>query len=366
MSLKQKQGLANMQRHFDQARLAQALQSIAAWESPWSRDNRPPWGIHEADPPPYNRLFGPVHPRGGVSAVIIHHGECVAKLGEVRRADLTFSVAKTYLALLAGLAHRRGLLPDVHEPVVLRCPGIGFEGDRHARITWHHLMQQTSEWEGSCLGIPDQVDRYRWLSYQPGEPKGRKGDPRPLGEPGSYYEYNDIRINQLSLALLHLFKQPLPEVFSKAIMEPCGCEDDFRWEGYEQGMAEVGGRLMMSVPGGSHWGGGVSISALDQAHIASMLVRGGRSPSGEAVLSADWIDAMQIPCAVAPFYGYLVWLNQEGNLFPSAPHSSWFALGAGSSLTWIDQALQLVVVLRWIDAAKTNDCIDAIMRALVE
>jgi hypothetical protein len=62
------------------------------------------------------------------------------------------------------------------------------------------LLQQTSEWEGTCLGIPEQVDRYRRLPYQTGQADGQKGDARPLGEPGSRYEYKGVRINQLSLA----------------------------------------------------------------------------------------------------------------------------------------------------------------------
>jgi CubicO group peptidase (beta-lactamase class C family) len=346
-------------------KLNEALHAIAACESPWSRDNSPPWGIHDADPAPYNRLYGPVYPRGAVSAIVFQRGECLAQIGDVHRADLTFSVAKTYLALLAGIAHDQGLLTDVREPVYRRCPGIGFDEGRLQRITWEHLLQQTSEWEGTCLGIPEQVDRYRWLSYQPGAPEGKKGDPRPLGEPGSYFEYNDVRINQLSLALLHLFKEPLPEVFEKAIRKPCACGDLFRWEGYEQGLSLVDGKTMMSVPGGSHWGGGVSISAMDQARIGLMLMRHGLSDNGQQVISQRWIEAMQEPCEVAPFYGYLVWLNQQGSLFKSAPKSSWFALGAGSSVTWVDQTLELVVIMRWIDAAKTNDCIDMIMSALV-
>jgi CubicO group peptidase (beta-lactamase class C family) len=343
--------------------LEAAIDFINGCESLWSRDNSPPWGIHEQDPAPHNRLYGPVHPRGGVAGVIFQRGELIARWGEVHRSDLTFSVAKTYLALLAGLAFDDGLLPDLFEPVVRRCPGIGFEGERHSRITWHHLLQQTSEWEGSCLGIPDQVDRNRWLSYQSGPAPGRKGDARPLGEPGSRFEYNDVRINQLSLALLHLWKRPLPEVFAQRILLPTRCNDPFQWAGYEQGWTLVDGNLMMSVPGGSHWGGGVSISAMDQARIALMLTRQGQA-DGRSVLSAQWIDRMQQPCEVAPFYGYLVWLNQTGELFPSAPRSSWFAIGAGSSITWIDASLQLVCVLRWIDAARTDECIARIMAAL--
>jgi CubicO group peptidase (beta-lactamase class C family) len=350
---------------FNAEKLSQALQAIAVCESPWSRDNSPPWGIHDADPPPYNRLYGPVYPRGGVCAMVFHQGQCLAELGDPHRADLTFSVAKTYLALLAGVAHDRGLLPDVREPVCRRCPGIGFDEPRLQRISWEHLLQQTSEWEGTCLGIPEQVDRYRWLSYQPGSPSGRKGDARPLGEPGSYYEYNDVRINQLSLALLHLFKRPLPELFHEAILHPCECSDPFRWDGYQQGLTLVNGKTMLSVPGGSHWGGGVSISAMDQARIGLMMMQQGESLSGVRVISRHWIEAMQKPCAVAPFYGYLVWLNRHGSLFSSAPSSSWFALGAGSSVTWIDSSLQLVVIMRWIDAARTNDCIGMIMSAMI-
>ena len=343
--------------------LKEAIQFIEKCETPWSRDASPPWGIHEVDPPPYNRLYGPVHGRGPVSGVIFHKHVMLAEWGQPRKADLTFSVAKTYLALLAGIAFDQGLLPDVHEPVIQKCPGIGFEGERLNKITWHHLLQQTSEWEGTCLGIPEQVDRYRWLTYQPGKADGIKGDARPLGEPGSRFEYNDVRINQLSLALLHLFKRPLPEIFEEFFRKPLGCSDEFQWVGYEQGWTDVNGRSMMSVPGGSHWGGGVSISARDQALIGVMLMDNGNFKDTQ-ILSAKWLGMMQQPCDVAPYYGYLIWLNKDGALFKDAPRSSWFALGAGSSVTWVDPKLELVCIMRWIDAPKTNDCIAHIMRAL--
>jgi len=288
--------------------LQEAIQFIEKCETPWSRDTSPPWGIHELDPAPYNRLYGPVHGRGPVSGVLFHKHVMLAEWGEPHKADLTFSVAKTYLALLAGIAFDQGLLPDVHEPVIQKCPGIGFEGERLNKITWQHLLQQTSEWEGTCLGIPEQVDRYRWLTYQPGKADGIKGDARPLGEPGSRFEYNDVRINQLSLALLHLFKRPLPEVFEEFM--------------------------------------------------------GNGNFKGTQILSAKWLAMMQQPCDVAPYYGYLIWLNKDGALFKDAPRSSWFALGAGSSVTWVDPKLELVCIMRWIDAPKTNDCIARIMRAL--
>ena len=339
---------------------AAPFQEAIAWaqahESPWPRDPDDPsgtWGVHGADPAPYNRLLGPVHARGPASGVVWQDGQVLAQWGDPWRVDLTFSVAKTYLALLAGVAHDRGLLPDVHEPVIRRVPGIGFEGGHNAAITWHQLLQQTSEWEGSVFGLPEQVDRWRAVQYQPVPPAGRKGDARPLQAPGSYWEYNDVRINQLSLALLHLFGRPLPEVFAEAIMRPIGASDRWRWEGYRHAWVTVRGRRMISVPGGTHWGGGISIDSLDQARVGALLLEGGIA-GGRRVLSSDWIARMREACPIAPFYGYLIWLNRDGVIFPSATHDSFFAVGAGSSITWVDPQRRAVTVARWIDGAQAD------------
>ena len=343
--------------------LERAIQFSIDHETAWSRDTGSSWGIHLEDPPPWNRLFGPVHGRGPVSGTIVVDGETITSWGEPERADLTFSVAKTYLALLAGVAHERGLLPDVDEPVGVRVPGIGFDQGRNAQVTWAHLLQQTSEWEGECFGIPDQVDRYRVLPFQGNSASGKKGEARPLQAPGTYWEYNDVRINQLSLALLRLFGQPLPEVFGQAIMEPVEASRNWRWEGYDNAWLELAGRRVQSVPGGSHWGGGVSISSLDQARIGGLLLNDG-AVNGKQVVSADWIRRMRMPCPIAPFYGYLLWLNCQRRVFPSAPESSQFAIGAGSSFMWVEPERRMVLVVRWIDAAFADAFFGRVLRAI--
>ena len=43
-----------------------------------------------------------------------------------------------------------------------------------------------------------------------------------LQAPGTYWAYNDVRINHLSLALLHLFRRPLPEIFMESVHAPIG------------------------------------------------------------------------------------------------------------------------------------------------
>jgi CubicO group peptidase (beta-lactamase class C family) len=343
----------------------EAIAFAEAHEVPWTRDPaREPdrWGVHRDDPPPFNHLRGPVHSRGGVSGVIRVRGEEAAAWGEPDRADLTFSVAKTYLALLAGIAHARGML-DPATRVSEQLPGIGFDSPHNRTITWEHLLTQTSEWEGVCFGMPDQVEHYRRVAHDPKPPGGKKGDKRPLQAPGTYWEYNDVRINQLSLALLHLFRKPLPEVFLEAVLRPLGGGENFRWEGYDDAWVEIDGRRMQSVPGGTHWGAGVSISARDQARIGQMLLDGG-AHAGAQLVPAEWVERMQQPCAIAPFYGWLTWLNRDGRLFADASRASWFMVGAGGNYVWIDPQRELVAAVRWIDSAHANGFVKRVMQAL--
>jgi CubicO group peptidase (beta-lactamase class C family) len=263
------------------------------------------------------------------------------------------------------VAQAQGLLPDLHRPVHQQLPGIGFDDSAHNRaVTWDHLLTQTSEWEGTSFGLPDTVDRWRQVAQDPRPAGGPKGGARPLQAPGTYWEYNDVRINQLALALLHLFRAPLPAVFLDQVLQPAGGGAGFAWRGYDDAWIDLPGvGRVPSVPGGSHWGGGVSISARDQARIGQHLldVQQGRR---RAALSPGWIGAMAEPSPVAPFYGRLVWLNRGGRAFPGASEQATMMLGAGGHTVWVDPVPDAVVVLRWLDPAHATSVIRQIAAAL--
>ena len=347
-------------------RFDDAIAFAQGHEVPWPRDpaaDPARWGVHHDDPPPWNRLRGPVHRRGGVSGVVRQGGREVAAWGEPDRADPTFSVAKTALALLAGLAHARGLLPEPDAPVADRLPGIGFDDPHNRAITWMYLLTQTSEWQGNCLGMPDQVEHYRPVAHDPKPPQGRKGDARPLQAPGTHWEYNDVRINQLSLALLHLWGEPLEAVFRRELLQPLGGGEGFAWEPYDDGWVEVRGQRLPTVPGGTHWGGGMRIGARDLARLGQLMLDEGLH-EGRALLPADWLRRMRTPVAVAPFYGGLLWLNTGGGLFADASTDSVFMIGAGGHYVWVDPAHQAVVVARWLDPARSPGFVSRVARAL--
>jgi len=349
---------------FDAARLATAVEFARAHETPWRRDLQAQLEANTFESPPDNEILGATAPRGDPNGMLLRGGAIVASWGDTRRVDMTFSVAKSYLSILAGLAVMDGLITDLDEPVGRTVHDGGFAGPHNGAITWRQLLQQTSEWEGTLFGKADQIDRYRSLVTEfQGRPAHRKGEARPLQAPGSYWEYNDVRVNRLGLALLRRFGRALPEVFAERIMRPIGASADWRWEGYRTSFVDLDGRRVQSVSGGGHWGGGVFIHAEDQARIGLLMLRRGVW-NGQRLLPEQWIDHSVAPCPIKPDYGLLWWLNTGRQYKPSASEKSFFALGAGGNITWIDPAHDLVAVLRWIDPAAIDAWIGHVMAAL--
>ena len=95
------------------------------------------------------------------------------------------------------------------------------------------------------------------------------------------------------------------------------------------------------------------------------LIRRGGDWNGKQLVSADWIAALHTPCAVYAQYGLLWWLNTDREYYPSVPASSFFASGAGTNLVWIDPALGLTAVIRWIDQKKIDAFLGRVMASLV-
>ncbi|MEO0679553.1 MAG: serine hydrolase [Pseudomonadota bacterium] len=333
---------------FDADALAEAVAQAEASETPIARDVASALedGLF-GEPWPIRKVIGPVKPRGGPAGVILRHGALAARWGDVRRVDMTFSATKSYLAICAGLAVDDGRIPDIHAPVRDLVDDGGFDAPQNREITWAHLLQLSSEWEGELWGKPDWVDHNRDLNPAPGAPN-LKGQKRALNAPGTHWEYNDVRVNRLALALLRVWRRPLPEVLRERIMDPIGCSDTWEWHGYETSWVEIDGRPMQSVSGGAHWGGGMQISTLDHARVGQLILRRGEW-QGRRLLSEGWIDACLTPSPLNPDYGFLWWLNARGATAPDASRASHFMIGVGANVVWVDPALDLVAVVRWID-----------------
>lgn len=305
---------------------------------------------------PFNSPIGPIKERGEPTGIILKKGYIVAEWGDPKRIDMTFSVSKTFLSSVAGIAYDRGLLPDVHEPAHVRGPAQYFESEHNQKITWDHLLRQTSGWQGTLHGKPDWADRpgeHSWSAYAAGPQ-----------EPGGHWKYNDVRVNMLALALMHVFEEPLPNVLKREVMDKIRASDTWVWHGYENSWEVIKGKRMQSVSGGGHWGGGMFISARDQARLGLLYQHDG-SWEGRRIVSKQWTDMARTPTEPNPMYGYMNWfLNTGKERFASSPEDAVVFLGAGTNMIYVDRENELVAVVRWIDYRKRAEFVDMLMKAM--
>ncbi len=316
---------------------------------------------------PYNNLIGPAQERTGMNGIIIRHGYVAAEWGDTKRADMTFSVTKSFLSTVVGLAHTRGLIKDLKSPVARDMPpGMNYFGSEHNRkITWEHLLRQTSDWSGTLWDKPDWADR---------PPRGQTPEQwqqREMREPGSFYKYNDTRVNVLALAALHIWKRPLPEVLREMVMDPIGASDTWHWEGYENSWVEIDGRRMQSVTGGGHWGGGMFISARDMARFGYLFLNYGEW-NGRSLVQKSWIDLARTPGPANTAYGFMNWFLNTANpttngragrqMYNAAPESAVAFRGNGENIIYIDWEHDIVAVVRWISGA--NGFVSRLMEAI--
>ena len=318
---------------------------------------------HFKEPWPIGKTIGPVKIRKSGSGAILRRGQLIKTWGDVDYVDMTFSISKSYLSLCMGIAVKDGIIPDINAPVKNIVKDGGFDTEQNKGITWAHMLQLTSEWEGTLWDKPDWIDHYRDVIGASSHSE-KKGSKRKLQPPGTYWEYNDVRVNRLSLALMYAFGCSLPEVLKERIMDPIGASDTWEWHGYENSWLEVNGQKIQSVSGGAHWGGGLWISSLDHARVGQLMLNKG-SWNGHEIIPEKWVNECLTPCPLAPFYGYLWWLNDPQNgMLPGAPKSAYFAMGVGTQIIYVDPENDLVIVARWIEKEKTAEFVRMVLASI--
>ncbi len=294
--------------------------------------------------------------RGGPAGLIIKNGYIVAQWGDVNRVDMTFSATKGFLSTVAGLAVDDGLIKNVNDLVSKYVWDETFQGEHNSTITWKHLLNQSSDWSGTLFGMHDWADR------PPKEGSIDDWKNRKLSEPGTVYEYNDVRVNLLAYALLNVYRKPLPMVLKDKLMDPIGASTTWRWYGYDNSFVNIDGIMMQSVSGGGHHGGGIFINATDMARFGLLFLRKGKWKNKQ-LLSEHWIDEAQLPSSPNKDYGYMWWNNSQQK-WAAVPADVYYAVGFGGNYIIVDKEHDLVVVARWMDDSKMGELMNRVIESI--
>ena len=306
---------------------------------------------------PYHQIVGPTKKRGGPAGLIIKDGYIAAQWGDVERVDMTFSVTKSYLSTMAGLALDAGLINSVNDKVVNYVWDGTFEAEHNREISWHHLLNQSSDWSGDLFGMPDWADR------PPREGGIDDWKQRELHTPGTTFEYNDVRVNVLAYSLLQVWRKPLPVVLKERIMDPISASNTWRWHGYATSWVDLDGLKVQSVSGGGHSGGGLFINTLDHARFGLLFLRKGKWKEQQLV-SEEWIKMVQQPSSAKNSYGYMWWLNAGDRKWEGVEDRLYYAAGFGGNYIIIDETHNMVMVIRWLEPGQTGELVKMVLDSL--
>lgn len=326
---------------------------------------------------PFSDPIGPMASRGPAAGIIVFKGYIIAEWGNLNAVEMVNSVTKSMLSTVVGLAVEKGLIHSIDDKVATYMPPIElvhealtieqnpiaksafiypFDTEHNRKINWDHLLRQTSDWEGVLWGKPDWADR---PSDKPEEWTTRK-----RFEPGTVYKYNDTRVNALALAATTIWRKPLPEVLREQVMQPIGASNTWAWTGYKNAWIVLDGKMIQSVSGGGHFGGGLYINAYDMARFGLLTLRKGNW-NGKQIISEDWIKKSTTPSAANAGYGFMnYFLNTDKKMYPSAPASAYAHIGNGTNAIYVDEENDIVAVIKWMDDKSIDGFLKLVLTAL--
>jgi CubicO group peptidase (beta-lactamase class C family) len=213
----------------------------------------------------------------------------------------SFSVAKSFLSTLIGIAIDEGLIESVEDPVTVYIPELAQRDRRFEQITLRDLLTMSSGlryWD-TDLPWPWADDTYTYYGVDLREVALNKTEiERPPGEEWHYNNYNPLL---LGLVLEHATGMSVSEFMATRLWQPLGAEADATWN------------LDSARSGFEKLESGINATAADYARFGLLYLHGGEW-NGARIVSEEWVraatrnDASTDP---APHYQYFWWVDLE-------------------------------------------------------
>jgi CubicO group peptidase (beta-lactamase class C family) len=241
-----------------------------------------------------------------------------------RRQNL-YSVTKSVLATLVGIAIAEGYLAGVEAPILGFFPDYPADtlDPRWQEVTLRHLLTMSVgiQWD-------DRLDLVSMLLTA--DPVGSVFDKPFVAAPGEEYRYNS-GLSHVIAEILHRTTGSTPEALAEDwLFAPLGITEWF-WEKGSDGV--------------SYGGWGLRMTPLDLLTIGELYARGG-TIGGAQIVPPDWIErstSAHAPREDCYDYGYHWW--RYADCYSDALGGLYFACGLGQQYLWIDEARELVVAM---------------------
>jgi CubicO group peptidase (beta-lactamase class C family) len=238
----------------------------------------------------------------------------------------SFSVAKSFVSALVGIAISEGYIHSLEDPITRYVPELLDKDPRYANIKLRHLLTMSSglRYEENRSPSSDGAITY----YAPDLRLAAISSPI-IDRPGWAFHYNNYNPLLVGLALERSTGQPVAKYLEEKIWMPIGMEAPGSWSldsersGFEKMESGINGR------------------AIDFAKFGRLYLNRGNW-NGVQLIPADWVDEStrrDTTTDPAENYQYFWWLNCQ---VPDEHH--FFAAGKYGQYIYIVPAQNLILV----------------------
>jgi CubicO group peptidase (beta-lactamase class C family) len=261
----------------------------------------------------------------------------------------SFSVAKSFLSTLIGIAIDEGLIGSVTDPVTEYLPALSERDPRFERITLRDLLTMSSgiRYEEQSLPLPwgDDVDTYYGT------------DLRDLGlsatqivrPPGQEWIYNNYNPLLLGLVLERATGTSVSDYMARRLWQPLGAEADATWSLDSEGS---GFEKMES---------GLNATPVDYARFGELFLLAGER-NGQRIVSEDWVreaTAADVTTDPAGHYQYFWWIDTQRP-------DRFYALGNFGQYIYVAPDAGAVIVRNGRDWGAENDTWLSVFREVAD
>ena len=185
----------------------------------------------------------------------------------------SFSVAKSYIATLVGIALDKQLITNLDEPVTRYVPELLDRDQRFQRITLRHLLTMSSglRWDERGLPWSDDAETYYGTDLR----EVAMEDTEIVSPPGREFVYNPYNTLLLGIVLERATGLPVSRFMEQWLWQPMGTVAEGTWSIDSEGS---GFEKMES---------GLNARAIDMVKIGMLYLHGG-ALSGNRIVSERW------------------------------------------------------------------------------
>lgn len=184
----------------------------------------------------------------------------------------SFSVAKSFLSVLIGMAIKDGYLGGVDEPIVKYLPELIDKDARFRDITIRNLMTMTSglRYEEGGEHNDDEI-----TYYHPDLREVALAEATIQENSGDHFLYNNYNPLLLGIILEQAIGKSISEYVQEKIWEPLGMEYEASWSRDENGFEKMES--------------GINARSIDFAKLGRLMLNKGTWNNSE-LLPPDWVE----------------------------------------------------------------------------